>query len=75
MIYNDTDIVTLLNKIQEIDKLKKFLMNENQIRVFNFTPKPIVKVQEEEDDDTVKKKKEKSKKKRSHIKSLIKGKT
>lgn len=72
MIYNDTDIVTLLNKIQEIDKLKKLLMNENQIRVFNFTPKPVVRIHDEQNED---KKKIIKKKKKNHIKSLIKCKS
>lgn len=62
MIYNDTDIVTLLNKIQEIDKLKNFLMTENQIKVFNFTPKPVVKIQEDEDEEKSEKKKKNKKK-------------
>ncbi|CAD8051023.1 unnamed protein product [Paramecium primaurelia] len=42
MIKRDLDIITILSKIQQIDKLKKTLLDQNQISVFNYTPKPVV---------------------------------
>jgi hypothetical protein len=42
MIQHDTDIIRLLDKIQEIDKIKQLLLDDTQIKVFNFSPKPLV---------------------------------
>ncbi|CAK65863.1 unnamed protein product (macronuclear) [Paramecium tetraurelia] len=42
MIKRDLDIITILSKIQQIDKLKKTLLDENQVSVFNYTPRPVI---------------------------------
>ncbi|CAD8067807.1 unnamed protein product [Paramecium sonneborni] len=42
MIKKDLDIITILSKIQQIDKLKQTLLDQNQVSVFNYTPKPVV---------------------------------
>ncbi|CAD8142768.1 unnamed protein product [Paramecium pentaurelia] len=44
VIDKDLDIVHLLQKIQEIDKLKSIILEKDQIRVFNYTPKPIINI-------------------------------
>jgi len=36
------DIVYILQKLVEIDKLKMILLNEQQRRVFDYLPKPVV---------------------------------
>ena len=42
-IYNDEiDIITILFKLQEIDKLKKILLSEDQIALFNLLDKPKI---------------------------------
>ncbi|EAR85992.2 transmembrane protein, putative (macronuclear) [Tetrahymena thermophila SB210] len=43
-LYNHLDIVYILNKLIEFEKLKKLLLNENQLRLFDYIPKPIIKV-------------------------------
>ncbi|KAL4499961.1 hypothetical protein ABPG72_015310 [Tetrahymena utriculariae] len=43
-LYNHLDIVYILNKLIEFEKLKKFLLNENQLRLFDYIPKPIIKL-------------------------------
>lgn len=43
MLKYDTDLVKILEKLQDIDKLKKIILNNDQLVVFNYTPKPIVK--------------------------------
>ena len=42
-IYNDEiDIITILFKLQEIEKLKKILLSEDQIALFNLLDKPKI---------------------------------
>lgn len=36
------DIVYILKKLVEIDKLKMLLLNDQQRRVFDYLPKPVV---------------------------------
>ncbi|KAL4499752.1 hypothetical protein ABPG72_017292 [Tetrahymena utriculariae] len=43
-ISQDLDIFTVLNNFKELDKLKKLLLNEDQQPLFNFFPKPIIKM-------------------------------
>ncbi|CAD8080324.1 unnamed protein product [Paramecium sonneborni] len=38
----DLDLHSILYKIQEISKIKKLLFNEQQMILFNFTPKPQI---------------------------------
>ncbi len=42
MIKNDTDITTIISKLHDIDKLKKLLLTEEQMILFNYSPKPVV---------------------------------
>ncbi|CAD8067571.1 unnamed protein product [Paramecium sonneborni] len=44
VINRDLDIVHLLQKIQEIDKLKSIILEKDQLKVFNYTPKPIINI-------------------------------
>jgi hypothetical protein len=36
------DIVFIIKKLIEIDKLKRVLLDENQIKLFDYIPKPTV---------------------------------
>ncbi|CAD8067597.1 unnamed protein product [Paramecium sonneborni] len=44
VIDRDLDIFHLLQKIQEIDKLKSIILEKDQLKVFNYTPKPIINI-------------------------------
>ncbi|KAL4466678.1 hypothetical protein ABPG72_016795 [Tetrahymena utriculariae] len=37
------DVMYLINKLQEIDKLKMLLLSEEQIKLFNYLPKPTIR--------------------------------
>jgi len=39
---NDLDLLEILKKLQDIEKLKKILLNSNQQLLFNFLMKPLV---------------------------------
>ncbi|CAD8058135.1 unnamed protein product [Paramecium primaurelia] len=41
-IFNKLDVVNILNKMQEIDKLKYVLLNKEQLELFNYIPKPLI---------------------------------
>ena len=43
------DIVYILNKLVEIDKLIALLLDSNQKKLFDFLPRPIVLLNENED--------------------------
>ncbi|CAD8191088.1 unnamed protein product [Paramecium octaurelia] len=43
-IYNQIDIIFIINKLIEIDKLKKILLNEDQQILFNYIHKPKVQL-------------------------------
>jgi len=38
----DVDIVSILKKIQEIDKLKKILLTKSQLNIFDYMPSPVI---------------------------------
>lgn len=38
----DLDIYVILDKLQEIEKLKKILLDQNQLTLFNFSRKPLI---------------------------------
>ncbi|KAL4499094.1 hypothetical protein ABPG72_016996 [Tetrahymena utriculariae] len=38
----DLDIYIILDKLQEIEKIKKILLDENQLILFNFSQKPLI---------------------------------
>ena len=44
MLRRDTDITSILYKLHDIDKLKKLLLSKDQNMLFNYTPKPVIKV-------------------------------
>jgi hypothetical protein len=39
------DIANLLQRLLEVEKLKHFLLNENQIKLFEYIPKPMLQLQ------------------------------
>ncbi|CAD8089484.1 unnamed protein product [Paramecium primaurelia] len=43
-IYNQIDIIYIINKLIEIDKLKKILLNEDQQILFNYIHKPKIQL-------------------------------
>ncbi|KAL4475985.1 hypothetical protein ABPG72_007871 [Tetrahymena utriculariae] len=43
-LYNHLDIYYIINKLIEFEKLKKLLLNENQIKLFKYIPKPITSI-------------------------------
>ena len=43
---NEIDIIQILQRIQDIEKLKYLLLNENQIALFNILEKPMIYVDE-----------------------------
>ena len=43
LIQHDVDIFVILDKIAEVDKLKKVLFSERQNVLFNFFPRPQIK--------------------------------
>ncbi|KAL4461768.1 hypothetical protein ABPG72_017969 [Tetrahymena utriculariae] len=43
-INEDLDISIILYKLQEIEKLKNILLDENQRNLFSFFPKPLIKL-------------------------------
>jgi hypothetical protein len=45
-IREDLDIHTLLNRINDVEKIKKVVFDQNQIVLFDFFPKPIIKIDE-----------------------------
>ncbi|KAL4449924.1 hypothetical protein ABPG74_015043 [Tetrahymena malaccensis] len=42
----DLDIYVILDKLQEIEKIKKMLLNQEQLTLFNFFPKPVIRKQQ-----------------------------
>lgn len=41
-INNSLDITYIVKKLQEIDKLKMILLSPDQIKLFDFLPKPNI---------------------------------
>ncbi|CAD8153124.1 unnamed protein product [Paramecium octaurelia] len=41
-INNDLDIVLILQKLQEINKLKCLLLDQHQLQLFNYIPQPVI---------------------------------
>ncbi|EAR90374.3 hypothetical protein TTHERM_00109270 (macronuclear) [Tetrahymena thermophila SB210] len=46
-LYNQIDIFYLVQKLLEVEKLKRLLLNENQIKLFEFIPKPLLTLDEQ----------------------------
>ena len=40
------DILKILTKLQDVEKLKKILLDQDQLEIFNFLGKPILEVEE-----------------------------
>jgi len=38
------DISIIISKLFEIEKLKHFLLNEHQMKLFEYIPKPTVRI-------------------------------
>lgn len=47
----EIDIVSILHKLQELEKLKCVLLNQDQLVLFNLLEKPLVYLEDEEIDD------------------------
>ncbi|EGR31864.1 hypothetical protein IMG5_100130 [Ichthyophthirius multifiliis] len=47
-VQEDLDVFLIIEKLKEVEKLKKLLLNKQQLILFNFFPKPIIKVKQEE---------------------------
>ncbi|KAL4432652.1 hypothetical protein ABPG74_004945 [Tetrahymena malaccensis] len=45
-LYNHLDIFYIVNKLIEVEKLKHLLLNENQIKLFQYLPRPELKIEE-----------------------------
>ncbi|EGR28713.1 hypothetical protein IMG5_170130 [Ichthyophthirius multifiliis] len=43
-IQNQMDIIQIINKLQEIDKLKTLLLDKDQIKLFEYLPKQVISV-------------------------------
>ncbi|KAL4512424.1 hypothetical protein ABPG72_005426 [Tetrahymena utriculariae] len=41
-INENFDILYIFNKLHEIDKLKQILLNNNQLKLFDYMPKPLI---------------------------------
>ncbi|KAL4450520.1 hypothetical protein ABPG74_019418 [Tetrahymena malaccensis] len=49
-LYSYLDVHYLINKMIEIEKLKHLLLNENQIKLFEYLPRPVLKIHEIDND-------------------------
>ncbi|CAD8070794.1 unnamed protein product [Paramecium sonneborni] len=47
-IIQQSDIYSILTRLNEIDKLKEILLTPKQLVMFNFTPKPLITLEEED---------------------------
>ncbi|CAD8090621.1 unnamed protein product [Paramecium sonneborni] len=47
-IIQQQDIYSLLTRLNEIDKLKEVLLTPKQLVMFNFTPKPLITLEDED---------------------------
>ncbi|KAL4479244.1 hypothetical protein ABPG72_011456 [Tetrahymena utriculariae] len=45
-LYNHIDIFYIVNKLVEVEKLKHLLPNENQIKIFQYLPRPKLRIEE-----------------------------
>jgi hypothetical protein len=47
------DITNIINKLFEFEKLKHFLLDENQLKLFDYIPRPEIKEEIEYKSNTV----------------------
>ncbi|EAS02421.3 transmembrane protein, putative (macronuclear) [Tetrahymena thermophila SB210] len=52
-LYNHLDIFYIVNKLIEVEKLKYLLLNENQIKLFQYLPRPELKIEEIDLDENI----------------------
>lgn len=50
MIQRDMDLLVIMNKLQEVGKLKHVMLNKTQRQVFNYLPKPVISINQEHPD-------------------------
>lgn len=43
LVKNSLDVTKVLRSLQELEKLKYIFLNKDQINLFNFFPKPVIK--------------------------------
>lgn len=43
LIKRDLDIETILDRLQEIEKFKKLLLTQDELNLFEYTLKPVIK--------------------------------
>lgn len=43
LIKRDLNVETLLDRVQEIEKLKKLMLDYDQSQLFNYTLKPVIR--------------------------------
>lgn len=43
-IEKQLDAIFLIKKLNEIDKLKQFLLDEDQLKLFDYVPKPTIRL-------------------------------
>ncbi|KAL4475994.1 hypothetical protein ABPG72_007880 [Tetrahymena utriculariae] len=44
LLQKDIDIIVILNKIKELEKLKCLMLDQNQLALFNYFPKPLLQI-------------------------------
>ncbi|KAL4473374.1 hypothetical protein ABPG72_015617 [Tetrahymena utriculariae] len=47
LVRKDLDIFNVLDKIKEVEKLKKLLLTQEEQVLFNFFPKPVIKIKDD----------------------------
>lgn len=48
-LMQDLDLYNVLRRLHEFDKIKKLLFKESQIKILDFSPKPIIRIPSEEE--------------------------
>ena len=43
-IEKQLDITMIITKLLELEKLKHFLLNDHQVKLFDYIPKPVIKI-------------------------------
>jgi hypothetical protein len=47
-VSEDLDVYGILERLGEVEKLKHLLLEKDQTIIFNFTPKPILSIDQQE---------------------------
>ena len=64
LVQQDIDILQIVKKLQELEKLKNVILNKDQLTVFSYTRRPLIK--EADKEELLKKQLRKGKKKTSY---------